>query len=1498
MSVRKWFLSYNTQDLALMERLEGALRHKDPDAQIFFAPKSLRAGASWLRALDDAIGQATAVVLLVGEKGIGAWQVDEYLEARARRVPVILILLEGQPAPGLPLLRQLHWIVTKDPASEHSVAQVLSAASGEVSQPGELWRHTAPYRGLAAMTEADSDFFFGRANETIEVLKVLAADPERMPILIGNSGVGKSSLAQAGVLACLKRQAWPDDAEGGVWPEPLGNSRRWCCLKLRPGGDPLRALVEPFLKTWQYEVTDPLREKRLKGWIDELLAGNATLSGLLDATDARHEELGQPKPTAFILYVDQGEELYVRGDETARRRFSQLLADGLKDHRLRAFMSLRSDFLGALQNDEALFNLHRQINVPPLRESDLLQVVSRPAQLLNARFESESLPTDLARRAAEDSVQDAGALPLLSYLLDDMWTQMIKQGDGILRLPAKAVELGAVLADRANAFLARHPKSEDQLRRLLTFKLASVRGDGEPTRRRALRNEFSDAEWQLVTELAYDPYRLLSTATPDDGQTYAEIAHEALFRRWDKLREWIATEREFLAWRSQLQEARQQWDDAEVCQRNDALLTGLRLSQAQVWTATRADDLPHLDRLFVERSIARDTEIREKQQRAEQRSNRIVRRSLAVAMLFALVLTAALGIAVQQWQNARTREGQALVAESRVLAASARDLLAVRDYRSALEVALETMPPRRAPHERPVTGQGYNSLLRAVIGYSNNMVLRHDKVDGYIFDAAFSSDSRKLITSTGASAVRVWDLETRRVLHRWDARRELGTPRVVRLVAGSRRAIAAFERSTVIWNLENNETIEAKDEVIADGPSPFSNDQQLLATTNSDSIIIRNVLSGDVLSRLSHKKNFVQAFYFLSTDRGISISKGGRIILWSLLQGSIIDETTIQNSDGVASISPTGRELLVAARGGDIFSVTISESLAVQKLTTLFEVQDKARKIIHSQSGHLAAIQYADNNVVVLVPSGGQLWCTLKGAHLPHSFSADDKVLISTDISSAMTWSLADCNKIHTINERLEGVLHSNSNSNELVYATKNDFKHISLWKQDGTLARRFADHTDMIRDVHFSPDGRWIVSTSNDRTVRLHSIEDKASQYGLMSIGATFSDSLSANVVAAVDHVAIAVASNQVSVWSLSKRQVVATFKTRSHIRSLGIDDTGMRVVVGAEDGGVSIHRADSGELERQIAGYRKPVDFVSISPSGRFVVYAAHSMSSELFVANTITGMAIGPIVMSNEFRSPYVAQIAFDPTEELFAVRWDSDRIDIASLASLATRPGDAKKREDRFGFVRRLVQANFEILEPSESSLHFEGDETVISSDVRTVFSREQMLTQDIAGEIPPGRSIFDLPRWLAADGAIAVRGDWNNDIALVDRKSMKVIRTLYGGSCGKVGTVDYGGVTHAKFIDSGKLLTICGYLLTIWDLQSSSGITFQLEHELQSAPAVLNTHDAHVILMTSQSVQILTIPSSASELMKAACGLHVQPLSIDERDRLALRGNVSELCKSE
>ena len=156
------------------------------------------------------------------------------------------------------------------------------------------------------------------------MVNALAA-PDRMPVLMGSSGVGKSSLAQAGVLAALKRQSWPEQAQtGNAWPAVFRDSRRWCYLSLKPGTDPLKALVGSFVDTWQFAATDPVLADHQHGWVERLRDGKATLSDLLDATERRRAELDQPKPAGFVLHVDQGEELYVRAEERQRRQFSEL----------------------------------------------------------------------------------------------------------------------------------------------------------------------------------------------------------------------------------------------------------------------------------------------------------------------------------------------------------------------------------------------------------------------------------------------------------------------------------------------------------------------------------------------------------------------------------------------------------------------------------------------------------------------------------------------------------------------------------------------------------------------------------------------------------------------------------------------------------------------------------------------------------------------------------------------------------------------------------------------------------------------------------------------------------------------------------------------------------------------------------------------------------------------------------------------------------------------
>jgi Caspase domain len=94
---------------------------------------------------------------------------------------------------------------------------------------------------------------------------------------------------------------------------------------------------------------------------------------------------------------------------------------GLTDPRVLVLGSLRADYFDRLQAD-VLFTAYEHVNVPPLTRTQLEDVVAGPARALAVDFEDERLPL----RIVEAAAAEPGALPLLSYLLTDMWTAMVQ----------------------------------------------------------------------------------------------------------------------------------------------------------------------------------------------------------------------------------------------------------------------------------------------------------------------------------------------------------------------------------------------------------------------------------------------------------------------------------------------------------------------------------------------------------------------------------------------------------------------------------------------------------------------------------------------------------------------------------------------------------------------------------------------------------------------------------------------------------------------------------------------------------------------------------------------------------------------------------------------------------------------------------------------------------------------------------------------------------------
>jgi hypothetical protein len=122
----------------------------------------------------------------------------------------------------------------------------------------------------------------------------------------GRSGSGKSSLMQAGLLPLI--------GQGWLWPR-TGVARWQRIGPMLPGARPVEMLAE--------SLAHASNEARMADLIDELKRGDDRLRFWLRERKA--------DDTAFLLAIDQFEELFTFAEPEERRQFDRLLAAALGD---------------------------------------------------------------------------------------------------------------------------------------------------------------------------------------------------------------------------------------------------------------------------------------------------------------------------------------------------------------------------------------------------------------------------------------------------------------------------------------------------------------------------------------------------------------------------------------------------------------------------------------------------------------------------------------------------------------------------------------------------------------------------------------------------------------------------------------------------------------------------------------------------------------------------------------------------------------------------------------------------------------------------------------------------------------------------------------------------------------------------------------------------------------------------------------------------------------
>lgn len=141
---------------------------------------------------------------------------------------------------------------------------------------------------------------------------------------------------------------------------------------------------------------------------------------------------------------------------------------------------------------------------------------------------------------------------------------------------------------------------EQRLAQQIFLRLTALGEGTEDTKRRIRRNELGHGNPNTAKVLDTLTRARLVTV----GRDSVEMAHEALIRHWPRLQDWLVASREFLAWREELAQRRDQWEKAGRDRRS--LLRGVALARARDWRVRYGTELSDRERTFIARSHAQE----------------------------------------------------------------------------------------------------------------------------------------------------------------------------------------------------------------------------------------------------------------------------------------------------------------------------------------------------------------------------------------------------------------------------------------------------------------------------------------------------------------------------------------------------------------------------------------------------------------------------------------------------------------------------------------------------------------------------------------------------------------------------------------------------------------------------------------------------------------------------------------------------------------------------
>ena len=819
----------------------------------------------------------------------------------------------------------------------------------------------SPYRGIEPFRYVDRENFFGRSGAIEELFaKVLLY---RLVVLFGESGAGKSSLLNAGLIPTVQKER--------LRPERL---------RVRP--DPEASISVERIPTTQRRDRDFLPSMFSDVGADHPSSPTigCSIGGFLPKVRAKAAEC---RP---LLIFDQFEELFTlfeqkqAGGRELQLKILDTLFQIVNDQELQAkvVIVIREDFLGKLEILARSYPqvLDHRVRLRYLTQEDALEAIVGPFKPGNAL--PSRLMKDLADKIVEDLSRDTPdglvAPTQVQIICARLWeTYSNKRPEiGVPEYNALDGATGIV----KGFFESELQQIEQSLRPVAITILGNLitacgtRDVVSEEKVRSLANQYELKPDEVSSALGTLGARRLINRTSQRGTYFYEVSSEYLIRPIQKESQQLAAER---AEKKAAAEAAEREREASRVRELERA-TALAEEQKRRAEAERLRAEEQAQVAATQRELARV-----QQQRAEteaRQAKRFRRLSLVLGGVL-LVAIVAIGVAVWQSRLAEQRLRQALMAEAAARQSAEIALQQSAQAQSARVTGTAVLSVAWSPDGKRLATGSQDTTAKVWDAASGRDVLtlrgQHDSISS----VAWSPDAKQLATGSGDGTARVWDAETGE-----DLLRLSGHDASVFSVAWSpdmrRLATASQDGTTKVWDAEaGKQLLTLRGHTGPVYSVAWSPDERRLATASLDHTAkVWDAVTGqELLTLMGHNGPVLSVAWSTDGRRLATASQDKTTKVWDAATGKEL-VTLRGDEDSVMSVawSPDGKRL---ATGSQDTTAKVWDAETSKELLTLRGHSGPVLSVAWSPDGKRLATASQDRTTQVWDAETGKLLLTL-----------------------------------------------------------------------------------------------------------------------------------------------------------------------------------------------------------------------------------------------------------------------------------------------------------------------------------------------------------------------------------------------------------------------------------------------------------------------------------------------------------------------------------------